>query len=50
VHLVGFIIRIYHYVRSPEHQILSQTAFPLSCHLSNMRINSARRKTRPAHN
>jgi len=28
VHLVGFIVRIYHDVRSPERQIQAASAFP----------------------
>ena len=32
VHLVGFIIRIYHDARSPERQNLIHVSAPLECH------------------
>jgi len=36
VHLVGFIIRIYHDARSPESQIQSLTSIPYINHLINI--------------
>ena len=39
VHLVGFIIRIYHDARSPERQILPYSRLRSSFQLTELRIN-----------
>jgi len=38
VHLVGFIIRLYHDARSPERQIIDQSVTTITAHSTASRI------------